>query len=174
MKYIAKVINNLSFFCEVASLRISGFALCIMTLLAFSGVVFRYVFEMPLNWAEELLRFFLVIFAFFCISYGVKKKKHIGITFILDRFPIKYHHFIKVFGIVLMMMFCLVLFFSGLQLATLTHTQTSPILNFPMFVLYIIIPLNAIIMFIHLVNDIIISFLPSQHVLTRKEVNSHE
>lgn len=174
MRYIAKVINDISCFCEVVSLRISGIALCTMTFLAFGGVVFRYVFEMPLNWAEELLRFFLVIFAFFCISYGVKKKKHIGITFILDRFPDKYRHFIKVFGIILMIIFCIVLFFSGIKLVTLTHTQTSPILNFPIFVIYLIIPLNAIIMFIHLVNDIIISCLHSKYVVTRREVNSHE
>jgi len=73
-----------------------------------------------------------------------------------------------------MIIFCIVLFFSGIKLVTLTHTQTSPILNFPMFVIYLIIPLNAIIMFIHLVNDIIISCSHSKYVVTRREVNSHE
>jgi len=173
MRDIAKIINAISNFCAVISLRISAVALCIMTFLAFSGTVCRYVFQAPLTWAEECCRFFLVVFVFFCTSYGVKKKRHIGIDFILNYFPDKYSYFIKVFDIILMIIFCIVLFFAGIKLTEVGQSQTSPILNFPMWIIYLIIPLNSIIMSIHLVNELI-TYLSGKYIVPQKEVNNHD
>ncbi len=51
----------------------------LMTLVTFSQVVARYVFNSGASWAHELITFFFAWLIFLGMSYGVKKGAHIGV-----------------------------------------------------------------------------------------------
>jgi TRAP-type C4-dicarboxylate transport system permease small subunit len=155
MRCIVKFFDILSDFLAKLSLKISAVALCLMTSFAASAVLFRYVLRTPLDWAEEGCRFLLILFAMACISYGLKRGRHIGITFLLNRLPAKFHKVLIVFNNLVVMFFCIFLFNSGMNLIAIGRSQTSPILNLPLWVAYLIIPVFSAFMIIHLIDDLL-------------------
>lgn len=59
----------------------------IMASTLFLQVTFRYVFNYPLTWSEELARYLLVWIAFLGINYGLHQKKHIALEYFYNKFP---------------------------------------------------------------------------------------
>jgi len=55
-----------------------------MTVVVIVGVLFRYVFNAPLNWVEETSRYLMIWGASLAISLGVSAGEHVGLTVILD------------------------------------------------------------------------------------------
>ena len=55
-----------------------------MTIVVLLGVVFRYVFQNPLSWSEELSRYLMIWAAAMAISIGIKDNEHVGLTVLLD------------------------------------------------------------------------------------------
>lgn len=55
-----------------------------MTIVVLMGVLFRYVFNAPLNWVEETSRYLMIWGASLAISLGVSAGEHVGLTMILD------------------------------------------------------------------------------------------
>ncbi len=56
----------------------------IMTFIVILGVLFRYIFNSPLNWVEEVSRYLMIWGASLAISLGVSAGEHVGLTVILD------------------------------------------------------------------------------------------
>ena len=55
-----------------------------MTAVVLLGVLFRYVFLMPLSWSEELSRYLMIWAASLAISIGIRDNEHVGLTVLLD------------------------------------------------------------------------------------------
>lgn len=55
-----------------------------MTAVVLLGVVFRYVFRIPLSWSEELSRYLMIWAATLAISIGIRENEHVGLTVLLD------------------------------------------------------------------------------------------
>lgn len=52
----------------------------------FAQVVFRYLFQAPLAWSEELARFLLMWLASLSAAYAFKTRSHFALRFVVDRF----------------------------------------------------------------------------------------
>jgi C4-dicarboxylate transporter DctQ subunit len=61
--------------------------LSLMTLLTFSQVVMRYVFNAGYTWALELTTIFFAVMIFVGISYGVRVGAHIGVDALVKLMP---------------------------------------------------------------------------------------
>jgi C4-dicarboxylate transporter DctQ subunit len=61
--------------------------LSLMTLLTFSQVVMRYVFNAGYTWALELTSIFFAVMIFVGISYGVRVGAHIGVDALVKLMP---------------------------------------------------------------------------------------
>ena len=61
--------------------------LAAMTLLTFSQVVMRYVFNSGFTWAVELTTVLFAFMIFIGISYGVRVGAHIGVDALVKLFP---------------------------------------------------------------------------------------
>lgn len=59
--------------------------LAAMTLLSFTQVVLRYVFNSGFTWALELVTVFFAVMIFVGISYGVRVGAHIGVDALVKR-----------------------------------------------------------------------------------------
>lgn len=58
-----------------------------MTVVVLLGVVFRYVIRQPLSWSEEVARYLMIWAASLAVSIGIMQREHLGITFLVNRFP---------------------------------------------------------------------------------------
>jgi len=60
-------------------------ALVALVTVAFAQVLFRYVFQAPLAWSEELARFLLMWLAALSGAYAFKTRAHFSLKFLVNR-----------------------------------------------------------------------------------------
>lgn len=70
-------------FCKVEK-TVTWIAFAIMLALLLIQVICRYVFSMPLAWAEELVRYTYIAVSFVGAIVAVRERSHIGIDIILS------------------------------------------------------------------------------------------
>jgi TRAP-type C4-dicarboxylate transport system permease small subunit len=100
-----------------------------MTIVVLLGVFFRYVVRQPLSWSEEVARYLMIWAAALAVSIGIVKKEHLGITFLVSRFPPGVQKYAAVLVNVCVLWFLWVLTKFGYFMAVEGKAQLSPILS---------------------------------------------
>jgi len=80
-----------------------------MTLVTFSQVVARYVFNSGAVWALELTTYIFAWLVIFGASYCVKKGVHIGIDAFVELFSIKIRRYLSLAAISFCLLYCAIL-----------------------------------------------------------------
>lgn len=89
--------------------------LAAMTLLTFSQVVMRYVFNSGFTWAVELTGILFAFMIFIGISYGVRVGAHIGVDALVRQFPALPRRIVSIVAVLLSLVYAgLVIFGSTL------------------------------------------------------------
>ena len=126
------------------------------SLLLFVNVVMRYVFLLPIYWAEELVRYLMVWMIFIGASQVTKFGGHVAVD-IVPRFLSKRANTILAITVNLIcILFCILLvYFSSKQMlrVKIAH-QISPAMEVPMWIAYLSIPLGTALMLIRYVQQI--------------------
>ena len=124
-----------------------------MTVIIATQVFYRYILNQPLAWTEEIARYLMIWVTFLGSAMAVKYGEHIGVTFIVERFPQRLQ---TVIGIVLNLsitFFFLMGTWQGTGLTLRVLPQLAPATWISMSWAYACIPVGCFIMFIHtLVN----------------------
>ncbi|OGB24502.1 MAG: C4-dicarboxylate ABC transporter permease [Burkholderiales bacterium RIFCSPLOWO2_02_FULL_57_36] len=79
--------------------------LAAMTLLTFSQVVLRYVFNSGWSWALEMTTILFAFMIFIGISYGVRKGAHIGVDALVKLMPPKVRRVSSIVTVLLCMLY---------------------------------------------------------------------
>jgi TRAP-type transport system small permease protein len=128
---------------------LAGFLIAAMTILVFLQVIFRYVLDAPLDWSEEMASFAFVWMALLGASVGLKNDEHPRLDIFYQIFPDSVKRLCS-FIINLAILFMLVvLFIFGLKLTIAMKMQRTAALGYSISYVYAVLPLSAIIMFIH-------------------------
>ncbi|SMB98467.1 TRAP-type C4-dicarboxylate transport system, small permease component [Thermanaeromonas toyohensis ToBE] len=106
----------------------------------------RYVLgDMP-PWSAELTTFTLVWISLLGSAIGLKKGYQVGITFVLERLPLRISRGVRFVGLIFMLLFLGIMVYYGADQALYNVHQTSPALGIPMTVPYAAIPVGAFMM----------------------------
>lgn len=127
----------------------------VMTVAVSAQILFRYVFNIPLGWSEEMARFAFVWVSFFGASALMRAREHINVTVFLDRFPPRLRAaaiLIANVGAVICVYFFLV---GGIALTTNEWAQLAPATEIPMGWVYLVIPVSSGLMGIWVVTQTI-------------------
>jgi len=129
--------------------------LCLLLLFSMVVVVFlqvltRYIFEAPLSWTDELSRYCLIWVSFLGAAMALREKGHFAVEFLIHKLPQKAHPPAELALLVIIGVFLVALFDTGLTVLQVTHMQTSPVLEIPMSYVYAAIPTGAFLMIVHL------------------------
>jgi TRAP-type C4-dicarboxylate transport system permease small subunit len=128
---------------------LAGFLIAAMTILVFLQVVFRYLLDAPLDWSEEMASFAFVWMALLGASVGLKNDDHPGLDIFYQIFP---DWAKKLCGIIInlaILFMLVVLFIFGLKLTIAMQMQRTAALGYSISYVYAVLPLSAVIMFIH-------------------------
>ena len=123
-----------------------------ISLLIFTQVVFRYVFNYSLFWSEELARYTLIWITFIGASVGFKKKGHIGVDFLYNRFSLQTQKNLTVFSDFIILILSLILTVYGANLSKFVHMQSSAALLIPMSIPYSAIAIGGFFTIFHSLN----------------------
>lgn len=138
--WVSKLINILTVFIFIS-----------MTVIAFSQVVLRYLFDSNIHWADEFTRFGMVWIAFLGAALGIKYGDHTRIDFFIKLLPKQGRMIIEIINKIISMFFLgIVAFFSITSLETMMTLKT-PSLQIPLGIVHIVIPITSIIMILFLI-----------------------
>lgn len=122
----------------------AGTFLVLMSLATFANVVARYFFNNPLEWAEEFSRYSFIWIVFLGAAYCTKSNRHIVIDGLALALPSRIRAYLQVLVDVLTLVLMATLLYYGWVLTVFT-TQPTSTLYVPMSVVYVVVPLSALL-----------------------------
>ncbi len=100
-------------------------------------VVLRFVFNNPTKWSEEAAMISLVWFGMLAVAIGVRRHRHIAITFLRDLLPPRAAIVLDVFAQLMILGFALILIVNGSELMAIAGKTRLPASQIPKFLLYL-------------------------------------
>lgn len=127
-----------------------AFLLTAMTLISFTQVVARYVFNYSFVWALELVTFLFGGLIFFGISYGVRVGSHIGVDALVRSLPPAKARAVAFVATLLCMVYAAIVFtggwiYVGKMIELGIEAQDIPV---PQWLPRVVLPLGAALLFL--------------------------
>lgn len=150
-KKISRAINGLRKIIDVAI----SVMFMLMWIIVLLNIVMRWVFNNPIAWAGELARYSFISIIFLGAILAMKDGAHIGMDFIIERFPESVHSKIVLFNDLLALVF-LILFTYGSIRVMFNNTEVmSSAMGIPMSIPYAALPIGGIGMILELTMKIL-------------------
>jgi C4-dicarboxylate transporter DctQ subunit len=149
------------------------------TLIAFYGVITRYIFRRPPDWAEEIVIYLIIWSVFITASILAAEKGHVAATLIVERFPLKTRRYLAVFNGLVALAFCVAVSFLGYKIVSAAYVndeRSLTALRFPVWIPYLSVAAGCTLVALRYalrVYRLVFSFQPSEiletHELSREE-----
>jgi TRAP-type transport system small permease protein len=114
----------------------------LMFLSTVTNVIARYVFNSPIQWAEEFSRYAFIWLVFLGSAACTKRKRHIAIEGLVAALPSRIRGAVVVVADLATVAFVSILLVYGWKL-TMHATQTTATLVIPKSIVYAVIPFTA-------------------------------
>ena len=115
-----------------------------ISLLVIAQVVMRYVFNDPLDWSEEMARITFIYITFIGIGAAYGRRRHMAIDALIIELPARLRRIVEVSSVGLASAFLIALI--GLTIRSMVELTrmevTTPALDYPMALVYLIMPLG--------------------------------
>jgi TRAP-type C4-dicarboxylate transport system permease small subunit len=109
-------------------------------------ILFRYVFNAPLTWTEELARYLYIWACWLGAPVAMRRGNHVVITVLSERLPRRLAQAATLTTQAIALFFLLELAYQGTQLTIRSHTVIAITLPIPWSMIYIAAPLSALLM----------------------------
>jgi len=118
--------------------------LAFMTLLTFTQVVMRYVFNSGWLWSLEATTYSFAALVLVGMSYGVRTQTHIAIDLFTNRLPVTVRHYVNVIAIAACLLYALLMFYGSVVLVDrlLTLGNMARDVPLPKWLLTVTMPLG--------------------------------
>lgn len=144
--------QTLSGWIESLEKIISMILISSMTIIIAVAVVFRYFFNAPIYWANEISIFLMAWITFLGGSLGLKYKSQASVTFMVDRFTDKGKKILEVISYIIILIFMALLLYLSYQWVFSLSGQKSTSMRIPMWIPYLSVPVGLTFAFIHLLT----------------------
>lgn len=124
---------------------------------AIAQVFFRYAVGDSLLWSEELGRYLFVWLVFLGAAHAVSTKGHLVINIIIQYLPGTGQRVVESIAQILMMLFFGFLAIQGFRLSAIAWNQLSPAVEIPMGIVYLVIPISALLMLFNSIRVLLVS-----------------
>jgi TRAP-type C4-dicarboxylate transport system permease small subunit len=122
-----------------------------MSVLVITNVISRYLFNHSFVWAEELSRYMMIWVGFLGSGLVLRIGAHIAVDVFQDLMPTRIAQLMRL-GVLVVMLVCIVAMgWLGQQYVQFAWGQETPVLNWNFGLVYLAIPLGAVLMLLHLV-----------------------
>ncbi len=122
------------------------------------GVFGRYVFELPVTWAEELARYLMIWTALLAVSCGVARREHVAVTALLHQVPIRIRRWFELAIDLLAFAFFAFLGWFGIGMTQQGTTQYATIFDMTMAIPFASVPVSCGLVCLQLVLTAIRDF----------------
>lgn len=118
------------------------------TVISFTQVLLRYLFSSSITWATEATTFLLIWTALIGASYCVRRKMHIGVDTFVNLLPERFYGLVMVAVSFISVIYTVTLALLGVEFIRFLRMigQVSPDLEWPMWGLFLVVPLGSLLM----------------------------
>jgi len=122
--------------------------LAAMTLLTFSQVVMRYVFNSGFTWAVEMTTVLFAGMIFIGISYGVRVGAHIGVDALVKLMPNKLRRAVSILAVLLCLVYAGMVIYGSMQYVLKMKEAGIELedMAIPMWIVRAILPLGFVLL----------------------------
>lgn len=124
----------------------------VMTVIIIAQVFMRYIWLYSLSWSEEIARYLMIWVCFLGASLALKYGHHIGVEFVINRFPEKMRNWVNLAAKIGILIFLIYFTVGGFRVSWAVRDQDSPALLFSMAYAYLSAPVGGIFMMIQLLH----------------------
>ncbi len=139
--------------------------LAVLILDVWIGVFGRYVFELPITWAEEFARYLMIWAALLAVSCGVARREHVAVTALLHILPKNVQRRLGVAIDALAFAFFAFIGYFGIGMTQDGATQFASIFDMTMWIPFASVPVSSAIVCVQLVlmgvRDFTVGGLPA-------------
>ncbi len=173
MKTILDYINRVT---EKIEKFIVCFSIIAMTVNSTANAMGRYFFNKSIFFAEELNQFLIVAVTFIGFAYAVRKGRNIRMTAVYDYLSYKakkvINTFIAITTSLLMFFLAYEAYFYVMNLQSLN--RLSPALQFPVYIIYSIVPVGFLIAGIQFFISFILNLMHQEIYLSYDVIETQE
>jgi len=120
-----------------------------MALVVFANVALRFLTDHSILWAEEVSRYAMIWLTFLGAGLVLRHGGHIGIDTLQTRFP-RRAATIRATIFVLLLGFFAFMAWIGMRYSLLAWSQTTPVLQIPVGLVYLALPIGFALLITHL------------------------
>jgi TRAP-type C4-dicarboxylate transport system permease small subunit len=126
----------------------------VIVVVGFAQVLFRFVFESPLSWSEELVRYVFIWSVFLTAAIGFNLNSHISIDFLTTWYPPRLQRMVALVSWGCVILGVVVVFVLGMQLiqSPSVWLQKSPAMEISMTLPYAAIPVGCVVMMVNILR----------------------
>lgn len=117
-----------------------------MSVVIFSQILYRKLFNGSIPWSEELARYLFVWTAWLGAAIGVKRGAHFGVDLLVKSFPVLLRRLTRIVVMAVAVFFLCVAIWKGFDLSINNWFQKSPAMRIPMTFPYLSVPVGAFFM----------------------------
>lgn len=133
-------------------------AMVAFTVVGFLQVFFRVFLKHPLSWSEEACRYLFLWSMMLGAILVSSENGHFRVDFLVIKFPKAIQKALQYFGYVLVAVFSAIIVYYGYRLMVSNTTRISPALGIKMMYVYLIFPINGILVLLHLIEAVVNDF----------------
>lgn len=127
-----------------------GSFMLIMTILVFANVVMRYLAGISLPWVEELTRYMMIWVAYLGAGLALRTGAHVAVEVVQDALPVNITRIVRTGIAIAILCFLLSVAWYGFSYSQFTMRQSSPVLNLPLGLVYLGVPIGCLFCAVHL------------------------
>lgn len=150
-----KVLLKISDIIEKITKLIIAVLLIEMTIVYFAQVVARFVFNSGLSWSEEMVRYSCIAMVFFAAASLFKANDHVAITVIEELLPRKAKLVQFLILTLINIVYMVIVFVFGIGILEPAAYQSSPNMQIPMNIIYLLFPISMAISLFHTIVNLL-------------------
>lgn len=138
-----------------------------MTVIVIIGIILRFVLKIPNPYGEEASKYLMILAVYMGSAMCVRKRKHLGLEFFVQKLPTKLSHSVKMITDVIV---CVA--YVWLSILTIQYTQTgirlpqlSPAMRIPIWIMYGVVALGFTLCAVHAISLFWSDYLTKDHPL---------
>lgn len=128
--------------------------LAIMFVVVFLQVFFRYVFDQPLRWSEELARILLIWTTFLGAAVAIERRTHFRVDAFVEALPRGIQAIVKILTNLLVVAYVVFIIAGTFYMLTSIRMGTTPALQIPIKYIYIALPIGGLLMILNLLDQV--------------------
>lgn len=129
--------------------KIEKFVACVcvtvMTLLVFTNIIMRFVFNHSLALPDEMSTYLFVLMSFMGTAIAARKRAHLGLSIVTDRLSEKGRKYVNVAMYGISALFCLLIVIFGMQMVVSQYAlgQRTAGMQWPEWIYGLFVPVGA-------------------------------